>query len=162
MILGMSLSTFTTVHVVISLAGILSGLVVVAGLLGNRRMDGWTALFLATTVATSVTGFFFPFHGLDPADYVGILSLLVLLLAILARYPQHLRGGWRKVYVITAVIALYFNCFVAVVQSFQKIPALHTFAPKGNEPPFAAAQLVLLVLFVVLGVMAARRFRPTA
>lgn len=162
MILGMSLSTYTTLHTVISLVGILSGFVVLFGLLGNSRMDGWTALFLIATVATSATGFLFPFHGFGPPHYVGMISLVVLLLAIIARYPMHLKGGWRKTYVITAVIALYFNCFVGVVQAFQKIPALHALAPKGNEPPFAAAQLVVLVLFVVLGIMAGKRFRGAA
>lgn len=159
MILGMSISTYTTVHVVISLVGILSGFIVLFGLLADKRLDGWTALFLVTTVATSMTGFAFPFHGFGPPHYVGMISLVVLALAIVARYPKHLDGGWRKVYVITSVIALYLNSFVGVVQAFQKIPTLHTLAPKGNEPPFAAAQLVLLVIFVVLGVMATRRFR---
>ena len=161
MTLGMSLSTFTTVHVVISLVGIFSGFIVLFGLLGGKRLDGWTAIFLITTVATSVTGFFFPFHGFGPPHFVGMISLFVLLLAIIGRYPMRLAGGWRKVYVITAVIALYLNCFVGVVQAFQKIPALHALAPKGNEPPFGAAQLTVLVLFIVLGVMATKRFRAS-
>src|SRR5690242_8921844 len=116
MILGMSLALYTRLHVVISLVGIVSGLVVMAGLLAGKRLAKWTALFLATTVATSVTGFGFPFHKLLPAHIVGIISLVVLAVAIAARYPMHLRGGWRKAYVTTSVIALYLNVFVAVVQ----------------------------------------------
>lgn len=159
MIVGMSLSTYTTIHVVISLVGILSGLIVLFGLLAGKRLDGWTALFLTTTVATSVTGFAFPFHGFGPPHFVGMISLVVLALAIVARYPKHLAGGWRKVYVINAVIALYLNCFVGVVQAFEKIPALNALAPKQTEPPFAIAQLVLLAIFIALGVIATRRFR---
>jgi len=159
MILGMSLSTFTIVHVVLSLAGIFSGLVVVYGLLSGKRLEGWTALFLVTTVATSVTGFGFPFHGFLPPHYVGVVSLVVLLVAIIARYPMHLAGAWRWIYVMTAMIALYLNVFVGVVQAFQKVPALRAIAPHQNEPPFAIAQLVVLLLFVVLAVMAEKRFR---
>ena len=118
MIFGMT--TFTFVHVAISLVGILSGLVVVFGLLATKRLDGWTALFLVTTVLTSVTGFFFPFEGFKPSYVVGAISLVVLALAILARYRRHLAGGWRRTYVISAVIALYLNVFVLVVQLFEK------------------------------------------
>src|SRR5712664_1752610 len=118
MILGMSLSTLTVVHVLLSLIGLGSGLVVVLGLLGGKRLDGWTALFLATTVATSATGFLFPFDHLLPSHIVGITSLLVLAVAILARYQFRLAGGWRRAYVVCAVLALYLNAFVAVVQAF--------------------------------------------
>ena len=159
MILGMTTSTFTLVHVLISLVGIASGLVVVFGLLTGKRLNGWTALFLATTVATSVTGFAFPFDHLSPAHKVGIISLVLLAFAILARYAFHLSGAWRRIYVITAIAALYFNVFVAVVQSFMKIPALHALAPKQTEPPFLVTQLVVLVLFIVIGIMAAKRFQ---
>ena len=159
MILGMTTSTFTLVHVLISLVGIASGLVVVFGLLTGKRLDAWTALFLATTVATSVTGFAFPFDHLLPAHKVGIISLVLLAFAILARYAFHLSGAWRRIYVITAIAALYFNVFVAVVQSFMKIPALHALAPKQTEPPFLVTQLVVLVLFIVIGIMAAKRFQ---
>src|SRR5439155_12215308 len=130
------LTILTLVHVLISLAGILSGLVVLFGLLAGRRLDGWTGIFLASTVATSVTGFFFPVHHFMPSHAVGILSLLVLGVAIYARYPRQLVGAWRKTYVISAVVALYFNVFVGIVQAFQKIPALKAVAPKQNEPPF--------------------------
>src|SRR5437868_12226033 len=134
MILGMTTSTFTIVHVLISLVGIASGLVVVFGLLTGKKLDGWTALFLATTVATSVTGFAFPFDHLLPSHKVGIISLVVLAVAILARYAFHLSGAWRRIYVITAVAALYFNVFVGVVQSFLKVPALHSLGPQlGSE-----------------------------
>ncbi len=158
MIFGMTTSTFTLVHVVISLVGIASGLVVVFGLLTGKRLDGWTALFLATTVATSVTGFGFPFDHLLPSHKVGIISLVVLAVAILARYAFHLTGAWRRIYVISAVAALYLNVFVAVVQAFLKVPALHALAPKQTEPPFLVTQLVVLVLFVVIAIMAAKRF----
>ena len=158
MIFGMTTSTFTLVHVVISLVGIASGLVVVFGLLAGRRLDGWTGLFLATTVATSVTGFGFPFDHLLPSHKVGIISLVVLAVAILARYAFHLTGAWRRTYVISAVAALYFNVFVLVVQAFLKVPALHALAPKQTEPPFLVTQLVVLVVFIVTGIMAAKKF----
>jgi hypothetical protein len=158
MILGMTTSTFTLVHVLISLVGIASGLVVVCGLLTGKRLDGWTALFLATTAATSVTGFGFPFDHLLPSHKVGIISLVVLVVAIMARYAFHLTGAWRRTYVISAVAALYFNVFVLVVQAYLKVPALHALAPKQTEPPFLVTQLVVLVLFIVIGIMAARKF----
>ncbi len=148
------------VHVAISLVGILSGLVVLYGLLTANRMDGWTLLFLATTVATSVTGFFFPLNGFTPAIGVGILSLVILAVTIPARYRFHLSGGWRRIYVIGSVVALYLNVFVLVVQSFLKVPALHALAPQGNEPPFAIAQGIVLLLFVVAGFLSVRRFHP--
>ena len=159
MIFGMTTSTFTLVHVLISLVGIGSGLVVIYGLLTGKRLDGWTALFLATTVATSVTGFGFPFDHLLPAHKVGILSLVVLAVAILARYAFHLRGAWSRIYAISAVVALYLNVFVGVVQAFLKVPALKALAPKQTEPPFLVAQLVVLVIFIVITILAAKRFR---
>lgn len=159
MMLGMSLSTFTFVHVLLSLIGIAAGFVVVAGLLGSKRMDGWTAIFLSTTVLTSVTGFGFPVKQFLPSHAIGILSLIVLAAAILARYTYALAGVWRRVYVICSMIALYFNVFVAVVQSFLKVPALHALAPTGSEPAFVVAQSVVLLLFVGLGVLAGKRFR---
>jgi hypothetical protein len=158
--LGMSLLTFTFVHVVISLIGIGSGLIVVLGMLSAKRLGKLTAIFLITTVATSVTGFLFPYEGFKPSYAVGILSLIVLALAIVALYGKHLAGAWRWIYVVTAVIALYFNVFVAVAQSFLKVPALHAMAPMGKEPPFAIAQLTVMALFVVLGVLAVRKFKP--
>ena len=153
------LAIYTAVHVVISLVGIFSGLVVMFGLLNSKRLDGWTKLFLTTTVATSATGFFFPFNGITPAIVTGIISLAVLAPAIYARYSRHLIGGWRNTYVITAMIALYLNVFVLVVQSFLKIPALHQLAPTQSEPPFKIAQLAVLVVFVVLTITAAIKFR---
>jgi hypothetical protein len=151
---------FTIVHVIISLIGILSGLVVLCGLFTANRMCGWTMLFLATTVATSVTGFFFPFHGVTPAILLGILSLIVLTPAIAGLYAFHLAGSWRWIYVVGSVVALYFNAFVLVVQAFLKVPALHALAPKGSEPPFAIAQGIVLVLFILAGIKAVRRFHP--
>jgi hypothetical protein len=158
MVAGMN--TFTFAHVVISVIGIISGLVILFGLLTNRRMDGSTLTFLVFTVATSVTGFFFPFHGVTPAVILGVLSLIVLLPTILARYPFAMRGPWRGAYVIGAVIALYFNCFVLVVQLFLKVPPLHALAPKGSEPPFAVAQGLVLLFFLIAGFLSFRRFRP--
>jgi len=155
----MILKIYTLIHVVISLAGIFSGFIVLYGLLTNRRLDRWTAFFLATTIATSVTGFFFPVHRFMPSHAVGILSLLVLAVAIYARYPRHLAGGWRKAYVLTALVALYFNVFVAIVQSFSKVPALRDLAPTQSEPPFKLTQLVVLILFAAVTILSAIRFR---
>ncbi|MDX6405797.1 MAG: hypothetical protein QOH70_3252 [Blastocatellia bacterium] len=154
-----NLSPFTKLHVVISLIGIVSGLVVTFGLLVGRRLNGWTALFLISTVLTSVTGFFFPFHGVTPAIVVGIISLVLLAVAIVARYARHLAGAWRWIYVVTAMISLYLNVFVLIVQLFQKVPALRVLAPTQSEPPFAVTQLVVLGLFVVLTIVALIRFR---
>jgi hypothetical protein len=156
--MGFNLATFTLVHVVLSLAGIASGFVVVLGLLTGKRLDGWTALFLATTVATSVTGFGFPFDHVLPSHVVGAISLVVLAVAILARYAGHLAGAWRWIYVVGAVVALYLNVFVLVVQAFLKVPALKAMAPTQSEPPFVAAQLVVMALFFVLGTLAVKRF----
>jgi hypothetical protein len=157
MILGMT--TFTFVHVVISLIAILSGFIVVFGMLAGERLDGMTVLFLLTTVLTSVTGFLFPYHGITPGIVLGILSLIALAIAIYARYGRHLSGGLRKAYVITAAISLYFNVFVLIVQSFMKVPALHAMAPTQTEPPFKITQLVVLVLFILLTIAATVRFR---
>jgi hypothetical protein len=157
----MILRAYTIIHTLISLVGIFTGLVVLFGLLVGKRLDGWTNWFLITTVLTSVTGFFFPFHGFTPAIALGIMSLIVLAVAIFARYPRRLAGHWRWIYVVTAVIALYFNVFVLVVQTFEKIPALHAMAPTQTEPPFKLTQLVVLTIFGLLGIIAAIRFRPT-
>jgi len=160
MILGMSTSTFTLVHVALSLVGIVAGLVVLFGMFGSKRLDGWTALFLATTVLTSVTGYFFPRDHILPSHIVGAVSLVVLAIAIFALYSRHLAGPWRWVYVAAAIISLYLNVFVAVVQSFLKLPALNALAPTQSEPPFVVAQFVVLAIFVVLGIAAARSFHP--
>ena len=128
-------------------------------MLARKRLDNWTKWFLVTAVATTITGFFFPFHGFTPAIGLGIISLPFLALTIFARYPKHLAGPWRWIYVIGAVICLYFNLFVAVVQSFEKIPALHALAPTQTEPPFKLTQLFVLAIFVVLAIAAAIRFR---
>ena len=160
MILGLSVPAFTTLHVIISLIGIASGLVVLFAMLGNKRLDGVTALFLATTVATSATGFLFHSKAIGPPHIVGVISLIVLAVALLALYGRRLAGVWRPVYVITAVLALYLNCFVAVVQAFQKLPFLQPLAPTGSEPPFAVAQGAVLIVFAVLGFLAVKRFHP--
>jgi hypothetical protein len=154
------MDTYTFIHVLLSLIGIASGLVVLYGLLTASRMNGWTALFLVTTLATTVTGFFFPFHGFTPAIGVGIVSTIVLIATIVARYAYHLAGSWRWIYAGGAVLSLYLNVFVLVVQSFQKIPALNVYAPTGSELPFAITQGIVLVAFVVLGLLSLRTFRP--
>ena len=158
MIWGMTTATFTLVHVGLSLVGIGTGLVVMFGLLAGKRLDVWTALFLASTVATSMTGFGFPFEHFLPPHYVGVLSLLVLAVALLARYAFHLSGAWRWIYVVSAAMALYLNVFVGVVQAFEKVPALKAMAPTQSEPPFVIAQLVVLALFVALATVATKRF----
>ena len=160
MILGMSVGTFTLLHVIISLIGIVSGLFVLAAMLGGREPRGLTAVFLCTTVLTSATGFLFHAPASSPAHIVGVISLVILAVALVALYVKHLHGAWRPTYVITAAIALYLNCFVGVVQSFDKIPALKALAPTGSEPPFKVVQLVVLVLFAGLGFLAVKRFHP--
>jgi len=160
MILGMSISTFTQLHTILSLIGIAAGLVVLIGMTRSRRLEGLTLTFLVTTILTSVTGFLFPFEQILPSHVFGILSLLVLTPAVLARYVYRLTGSWRWIYVVTAVFALYLNCFVGVVQAFLKIPFLTALAPAQSDPPFIIAQLALLVIFVALGVQAVRRFHP--
>jgi hypothetical protein len=156
------MTTFTFVHVALSLVGICSGFVVIFGLLAGKRLDGWTALFLASTVATSVTGFGFPFDHFLPSHGVGVISLLVLTVAILARYALHLAGAWRWIYVVGAVVALYLNVFVGIVQAFQKVPALNAMAPTQSEPPFVLTQLVVMTLFVAVAIAAVIRFRKPA
>jgi hypothetical protein len=158
MILGMSTATYTFLHVLISLVAIGSGLIVMVGLIAGKRLDGLTALFLATTVLTSVTGFGFPFEHLMPSHKVGIISLVVLAVAILARYALHLAGSWRWIYVICSMMALYLNVFVLVVQLFEKVPALKALAPTQKEPPFLISQVVVLVLFVGLTILAGKKF----
>ncbi len=157
--MSFGLAAFTIFHVMLSLVGIFSGFVVMFGLLTARRLKRWTALFLATTVATSVTGFLFPVHHLMPSHVVGIISLLVLTIAIFALYGRHLVRYWRWIYVIAAMLALYLNVFVLVVQAFLKVPALKAMAPTESEPPFKLTQLTVLFFFVVITVIGAIRFR---
>jgi hypothetical protein len=152
------LAAFTTFHVALSLIGIGSGFVVVYGLIASKRMDGWTALFLSTTVLTSLTGFLFPIHKFTPGIGVGIVSMILLGAAVLARYRFGLAGGWRRTYAITAVLSLYLNFFVLIVQLFEKVPALRELAPTQSEPPFQVAQLSALVIFAVLTVLSAVKF----
>ena len=158
MILGMTTSTFTLIHVLLSLAGIGAGFIVVYGLLTGKRLDGWTAIFLATTALTSLTGFLFPVEHILPSHIVGIISLVVLAVAIVARYAFHLANAWRWIYVVCAMLALYLNSFVAVVQSFLKMPALKALAPTQKEPPFLVAQLAVMAVFIALGILSVRRF----
>ena len=160
MIAGLSTENFTILHVVISLSAIVSGLVVLVGMLQARRLDGWTALFLLTAILTSVTGFMFPIGGLTPAIVFGLISIVILAIALAALYLKRLAGAWRWIYVVTALVALYLNVFVLIVQSFQKVPVLQKLAPTQSEPPFSIAQGVVLVAFLILGTMAVRRFRP--
>ena len=160
MLLG--LSAMTWIHTLLSLVGIASGVMVAKGLLSSRLLDGWTALFLASAVATSVTGFFLPAAHFGPSHWVGVISLVSLAFALLARYGRGLSGAWRWIYAVGVVLALYFLLFVGVAQFFAKVPALHALAPTQAEPPFAIAELVLLVVFAVLAITAAVKFRPQA
>ena len=162
MILGMSVPTFTLVHVILSLVGILAGLIVVARMFGSNLVSGWAALFLATTVLTSVTGFFFPRDQILPSHVVGIISLVLLAVALFALYARHVTGPWRWAYVATAVASLYLNVFVAIVQAFQKIAPLHALAPTQTEPAFVVVQAIVLLLFVGIGIFAVRAFHPQA
>ena len=156
----MILLIYTIIHTVISLIAIFTGIAVLFGMLAGKRLDGWTKWFLITAVATTITGFFFPFHGFTPAIGLGIISLPFLALTIFARYSKHLTGAWRWIYVIGALICLYFNLFVLVVQLFEKVPALHTMAPTQTESPFKLTQLCVLVVSAVLAIIAVVRFHP--
>jgi hypothetical protein len=152
--------TLLTIHVALSLIGIVSGLVVFYEMLVGKQSGGWTALFLITTILTSVTGFPLPPFGFDPPRAVGVLSLVLLAVAVVALYVFKLAGAWRWLYVITALAALWLNVFVGIIQAFAKLPALRALAPTQSEPPFLITQLVVLVIFVVLGIVALRRFHP--
>lgn len=160
MILGMSLAAFTTLHVAISLIAIATGLLALLGLIAARRLPALNALFLAFTAFTSITGFLFPLKAITPGIVVGLLSMVVLAVAVVARYVGHMNGGWRGTYIISAAFALYFNVFVLIVQSFEKVPALKALAPTQSEGPFKIAHLFTLVLFVALTVLAFRRYHP--
>ena len=165
MILGMSLSTFVTAHVIISLIGIVAGIIVMSGLLGSNRMPGLTAIFLLFTILTSATGFLIPpllTETLLPSHMIGILSLVLLAIACIALYGMQLSGAWRWIYVVTAMLSLYLNVFVLVIQSFMKVPALHALAPSvpPSEPPFAVVQGIVLVFFIIVIIGAVRRYRP--
>ncbi|MFZ0764051.1 hypothetical protein [Bradyrhizobium sp.] len=162
MMLGLSLSAVTTLHVVISLVGIVTGLIVLSGLFKSQSMPGMTAIFLITTILTNATGFMFPFEKLLPSHVIAIISLVLLAIACVALYSMKLSGAWRSIYVITAITSLYLNIFVLVIQSFLKIGFLHALAPSvpPSEPPFAIVQGVVLVLFVIAGIAAVRRYRP--
>ena len=155
----MILHIYTVIHTLISLIAIFTGLIVLFGMLAGNRLDGWTKWFLTTAVLTTVTGFFFPFHGFTPAIGLGIISLPFLALTIFARYSGHLAGVWRWIYVIGAVICLYFNLFVLVVQLFEKVPVLHAIAPTQTESPFKLTQLAVLVVSTLLAIVAVIRFR---
>jgi hypothetical protein len=162
MMLGLSLSAFTTLHVVISLIAIVAGLIVMFGMLGPYHAGGLTAIFLILTILTSVTGFMFPFNGITPGILIGILSCVLLAVACLALYAMKAAGPWRWIYVLTALVSLYLNVFVLVIQSFLKIPPLHEIAP-GNPPAglaFAAVQGLVLVFFAIMIIQVWRRFRP--
>ena len=167
MIFGMSLAAFTTLHVIISLVAIVSGLIVVFGMVGSHRLPNWTALFLAMTILTGVTGFLFPIHGFAPALGTGIYSLVVLAIALFALYAKHLLGAWRWIYIVTAIAALQANILVLIVQSFEKLTILNPHAPQVGPPfpepqnlQFVVAQVTVLAILVALGIIALVRFRP--
>ncbi len=161
MILGMSIPAFTLLHVIISLIAIGSGLVAVGGMFASHRLPVTSALFLFTTVLTSLTSFLFPIHGFTPALGVGIVSCVILAIALFAYYGKHVMGPWRWIYVGTAIASLYLNVFVLVVQSFIKVAALNALAPSQSEPPFVIAQVAVMAIFVLIGIVAVIKFRPT-
>ena len=156
----MILHIYTIIHALISLIAIFTGLIVVFGMIGGKRLDGWTKWFLITAVLTTVTGFFFPFHGFTPAIILGIITVPVLAITIYARYSRQLAGAWRWIYVVGAVMSLYFNLFVLVVQLFEKVPALRAIAPTQTESPFKLTQLAVLIVSILLGIVAVVRFHP--
>jgi hypothetical protein len=156
----MSAGAFTILHVTITLVAIGSGLIVVGGMFASNKLPLATALFLFTTALTSVTGFLFPIHGFTPALGVGIVACVILAVALFALYKEHLVGPWRWIYVVTAVVSLYLNVFVLVVQSFVKVSALNTLAPTQSEPPFAITQAAVLAIFVLITLIAVIKFRP--
>lgn len=151
MTLGLEITTFTLLHVLVSLVGLVAGLVVVGALISGRHLGGWTATFLVTTVLTNISGFGFPVPRFLPSHWVGVVSLLILPVVFLALYGKRLAGRWRTIYVVGAVAALYLNAFVLVAQLFQHTPALRALAPTQRELPFAVTQLIVLAMFVVLG-----------
>jgi hypothetical protein len=155
------MSGILLIHVVISLIAIVSGIVVAAGFLAANRHERSTLVYMVTTILTSLTGFLFPFHTVTPAIIVGSLCVLIFIPTALARYSFHLAGIWRSVFIVGAMVLLFFNCLVLIVQSFQKIPVLNALAPNGNEPPILAAQAALLVACVLVGYFSIRRFHPT-
>jgi hypothetical protein len=161
-VLGLTLAHFTALHAAISMVAILAGFVVIGGLFSNAGLAGWTAFFLLMTILTTATGFLFPLHVVTPALITGILSALILIVSLVALYGYRLAGGWRLVYVVTALIALYLNVFVLIVQSFRSVSFLHSLAPTGSEPPFLITQIVALVAFVAIGIVAARRYHGPA
>jgi hypothetical protein len=160
MVFGISLSTYTIIHVIISLAAILAGFIALIGMAGGKQMSGWIGFFLLTTIATSVTGFGFPNDHITPGIIIGILSLLVLAVALVALYMGHLAGPWRWIFVIAAIVAQWFDVFVLVVQSFQKIDFLKVLAPTQSELPFQIVQGAALIVMIVLAVAAIRKFHP--
>ena len=162
MILGISTSLYTNIHVVISLVAIVAGFIAAFEMMANKPLGLWNTIFLWTTIATSVTGFGFPNDHVTPGMIVGVLSLIVLAVALFALYGQHLSGAWRWIYIVTAMVALWFNVFVLVVQSFQKIEFFKALAPTQSEPPFLVAQAIALVLVALLAILSVRKFRPMA
>jgi hypothetical protein len=162
MTLGMSLETFTLVHVVLSLIGIVSGIVVLLGMFSSKTLNGMTAVFLITTALTSITGFMFPFNGVTPGIIVGAISMVALALAVAARYAFKMQGAWRWIYIVTSGMALFLNVLVLIIQSFQKLPALHALAPNENDPAALITKIVALAAFVVLTIQAVRKFHPQA
>jgi hypothetical protein len=158
----MAQPVLTILHVVISLIGIVAGFVAAAGLLNSNLSRGWTILFLATTILTSLTGFLFEFTRLLPSHIVALISLALLAAALFALYSQQLSGYWRTIYVVTALTSLYLNVFVLIIQAFMKVPALKAIAPTQTEPAFVAVQAVTLLLFVSVTILASIRFRPPA
>jgi hypothetical protein len=157
---GIPTHLFLQIHVAISLIALVAGLIALYGWINNKNWNGWTAVFFATIILTSVTGFPLPLFGLDPTRMVGILSLILLAMAVLGIYVFRISGPWRWIFIITATAALWLDALVGVIQAFAKLPSLHEFAPNGSEPPFLIVQLIVLAIFVLLGYWALRKFHP--
>lgn len=162
MILGMTLQSFTVFHLILSMIGIAFGFIVAGGILASNKLPGWTALFLLTTILTNATGFLFPVAKLLPSHIVAALSLVLLAVALYAYYGKSLDGVWRPVYIVTAMLALWFNVFVLVAQSFLKVALLNVYAPTGSEPPFAITQGVVLIFFIAAILLGIRKFKPAS
>ena len=160
MILGLSLAQFTFLHVFVSVIGIGAGIFLIFGLLSSRRLSILTAAFFVTTIATSLTGFLYPFKGVTPGIVLGILSLIALIVAIVALYVKSLHGGWRGIYVVSVCLAFYFNFFVLIAQSFDKVPVLHSIAPTQTSPGYGFAQAAVLVVFILVTIRAYKKFHP--
>jgi hypothetical protein len=161
MILGLSTATFIQIHVALSLVAIGTGLIVAFGMLTARRLPVATAVFLSSTALTCLTGFLFPYHGMTPGIEIGLLSMVILLLAVVARYRRGMAGAWRHTYIVSTMIALYLNVLILVIQIFAHLTPLTARTPKQFGILFKLTELAVLVAFVVATHFALKRFHGT-